>query len=92
MKSHTTKTRSTYRKVVFAGLSAAWIANHAEDKILIFDTTFLPIVEAVKDHLKTVKTFVIFAGADDMPENTFSAIAFDEWISGKPMTGRLHAS
>ena len=64
----------------------AWIANHAEDKVLIFDTTFLPIVEAVKDHLKTVKTFVIFAGADDMPENTLGAIAFDEGISGKPMT------
>ena len=27
----------------------AWIANHAEDKILIFDKTFLPIVEAIKD-------------------------------------------
>jgi len=64
----------------------AWIANHAEDKILIFDITFLPIVEAVKDHLKTVKTFVIFAGADDMPENSLGAIAFDEWISGKPLT------
>ncbi|MGB2574226.1 MAG: AMP-binding protein, partial [Henriciella sp.] len=37
----------------------AWIANHAEDKVLIFDTSFLPIVEQIKDQLKTVKTFVI---------------------------------
>lgn len=29
MKSHTAKTRSTYRKVVFAGLSAAWLAGLA---------------------------------------------------------------
>ena len=28
----------------------AWIANHAEDRILMFDTTFLPLVEAAKDH------------------------------------------
>jgi fatty-acyl-CoA synthase len=37
----------------------AWIANHAEDKVLVFDTTFLPIIEAIKDKLETVKTFVI---------------------------------
>ncbi|MEM9842458.1 MAG: AMP-binding protein, partial [Pseudomonadota bacterium] len=66
----------------------AWIANHAEDKVLIFDTTFLPIVEAIKDHLKTVKTFVIFAGEADMPENTLGAAAFDSWIAGKPLTAR----
>lgn len=61
----------------------AWIANHAEDKVLVFDTTFLPIVEAVKDHLTTVKTFVIYAGADDMPENSLGAVAFDLWIDGR---------
>jgi fatty-acyl-CoA synthase len=61
----------------------AWIANHAEDKVLIFDKTFLPIVEAIKDHLLTIKTFVIFAGADTMPENTLGAIAFDIWIDGR---------
>lgn len=61
----------------------AWIANHAEDKVLIFDKTFLPIVEAIKDHLLTVKTFVIYAGADTMPENTLGAIPFDIWIDGR---------
>lgn len=29
MKSHTSKSRSAYRKFVFAGLSAAWIAGLA---------------------------------------------------------------
>lgn len=61
----------------------AWICNHAEDKVLIFDTTFLPIVEAIKDSLETVKTFVIFASADDMPENSVGAVAFDMWIDGR---------
>ena len=61
----------------------AWIANHAEDKVLIFDKTFLPIVEAIKDHLQTVKTFVIYAGADTMPENSLGAIPFDIWIDGR---------
>ncbi len=62
----------------------AWIANHAEDKILIFDKTFLPIVESIRDRLETVKTFVIFAGADTMPENRLGAVAFDMWIDGRP--------
>ncbi len=61
----------------------AWIANHAEDKVLIFDKTFLPIVEAVKEHLHTIKTFVIFADQDTMPENTLGAVAFDMWIDGR---------
>lgn len=61
----------------------AWIANHAEDKVLIFDTTFLPIIEAIKDKLETVKTFVIFAGADDMPDNSVGAVAFDMWVDGR---------
>ncbi len=66
----------------------AWIANHAEDKVLIFDKTFLPIVEAIKDKLETVKTFVIFAGADTMPANTLGAIAFDIWIDGRNTNAR----
>jgi fatty-acyl-CoA synthase len=61
----------------------AWIANHADDKVLIFDKTFLPIVEAIKGSLLTVKTFVIYAGADTMPENTLGAIPFDIWIDGR---------
>lgn len=61
----------------------AWIANHAEDKVLIFDKTFLPIVEAIKGELKTIKTFVIFADKDTMPENSLGAVAFDLWIDGR---------
>jgi fatty-acyl-CoA synthase len=61
----------------------AWIANHAEDRVLIFDKTFLPIVQAIKDKLTTVDTFIIFAGADTMPENTLAAHAFDIWIDGR---------
>ncbi len=61
----------------------AWIANHAEDKVLIFDTTFLPIVEQIKDQLETVKTFVIFSDAASMPENSLGAVAFDLWTDGR---------
>ncbi|MEM7767434.1 MAG: long-chain-fatty-acid--CoA ligase [Pseudomonadota bacterium] len=61
----------------------AWIINDAEDRVLLFDKTFLPIVEAIKDKLETVKTFVIFAGQDTMPDNTLGAVAYDIWIDGR---------
>ena len=61
----------------------AWIANHAEDKVLIFDKTFLPIVEAIKGQLETVRTFVIYSDAETMPENSLGAIAFDLWVDGR---------
>ncbi|MEL6921678.1 MAG: long-chain-fatty-acid--CoA ligase [Pseudomonadota bacterium] len=61
----------------------AWIANHAEDKVLVFDKTFLPIVEAIKDKLETVETFVIYAGPDTMVENSVGATAYDLWIDGR---------
>ncbi len=62
----------------------AWIANHAEDKVLIFDTTFLPIVEAIKDKLETVRTFVILTDPENMPENSVGAVAYELWIDGRP--------
>jgi fatty-acyl-CoA synthase len=65
-----------------------WIANHAEDKVLIFDKTFLPIVEAVHDKFATIRTFVIFADRDTMPENKIGAIPFDVWIAGRATTTR----
>ena len=61
----------------------AWIINHAEDRVLIFDTTFLPIVEAIKDKIPTVEKFVIYAGPEDMPENSVRAVAYDLWIDGQ---------
>ncbi|MEM9668619.1 MAG: long-chain-fatty-acid--CoA ligase [Pseudomonadota bacterium] len=60
----------------------AWIANHAEDKVLVFDKTFLPIVEAVKDHLQTIKTFVIYCDEADLPENSVGAVAYESWLAG----------
>jgi acyl-CoA synthetase (AMP-forming)/AMP-acid ligase II len=45
----------------------AWIANHAEDKFLFFDMTFLPIVEGIAPHCKTVKSWFAMIDRDRMP-------------------------
>ena len=36
----------------------AWIANHAEDKVLFFDTTFAQLVEQIAPKLPSVELFV----------------------------------
>jgi fatty-acyl-CoA synthase len=47
-----------------------YIANHAEDQYLFFDLSFLPLIEAVAAHCKTVKAFVLMADRDRMPQET----------------------
>ena len=44
-----------------------YIADHAEDAVLFFDLTFLPLVEAVAERLKTVRHFVAMTDRAHMP-------------------------
>ncbi|HYD63491.1 MAG TPA: 3-(methylthio)propionyl-CoA ligase [Noviherbaspirillum sp.] len=46
----------------------AYIVNHAEDQYLFFDMTFLPLVESVAPHCKTVRGFVMMCDRDRMPK------------------------
>jgi acyl-CoA synthetase (AMP-forming)/AMP-acid ligase II len=48
----------------------AWIVEHAQDQVLCFDRTFLPLVEAVASRLTTVKHFVLMADRDQMRINS----------------------
>jgi acyl-CoA synthetase (AMP-forming)/AMP-acid ligase II len=47
-----------------------WIADHAEDRILFFDLSFLPLVEAIAHRVKTIKTFVALTDRAHMPATT----------------------
>ena len=45
----------------------AWIVNHAEDRALFFDLTFLPLIEAIAPLCKTVKRWVVLTDRAHMP-------------------------
>ncbi|MBT9596958.1 MAG: fatty-acid--CoA ligase [Vitreoscilla sp.] len=47
-----------------------WIADHAEDQILFFDLTFLPVIEAIASRVKTIRTFVAMTSRAHMPAST----------------------
>jgi fatty-acyl-CoA synthase len=48
----------------------AWIVNHAEDQILCFDMTFLPLIQAVHARCPTVKKWVALCDADKLPADS----------------------
>ncbi len=60
----------------------AWIANHAEDRILMTDLTFVPLLEALADKLPTIERYVVFTDAAHMPATKLkNAVPYEEWIA-----------
>jgi len=47
-----------------------YIADHAEDQVLFFDLTFLPLIEAVAGRVKTIKKFVAMTDRAHMPKES----------------------
>jgi 3-(methylthio)propionyl---CoA ligase len=47
-----------------------YIADHAEDQVLFFDMTFLPLIEAVASRVKTIKHFVAMTDRAHMPASS----------------------
>ena len=63
-----------------------WIANHAEDQVLCFDMSFLPIVQAVHARCTTIKHYIAMCDADKLPADTGipGLISYEAWIGQQP--------
>ena len=63
-----------------------WIANHAEDVVLCFDMSFLPIVKAIHANCTTVKHFVALCDAAALPADTGipGLVSYEAWIGAQP--------
>jgi 3-(methylthio)propionyl---CoA ligase len=66
----------------------AWIANHAEDQVLCFDLTFLPLVQAVHARCPTIRQYVALCDADKLPQDSGvpNLVSYESWIGGQPTT------
>ena len=64
----------------------AWIANHAEDTVLCFDMSFLPIIKAIHGKCTTVKHFIALCDADKLPADSGipGLLSYEAWIAGQP--------
>jgi fatty-acyl-CoA synthase len=54
----------------------AYIANHAEDRVLIYDAAFQPIVDRMKPHWTTIAHYICFDSDTHAP-------AFEDWIGAE---------
>src|SRR6185369_309939 len=61
-----------------------WIADHAEDQVLFFDLTFLPLIEAIASRVKTIKAFVAMTDRAHMPVDSKvpNLLCYEELIDG----------
>jgi fatty-acyl-CoA synthase len=60
----------------------AWIANHAEDQVLCFDMSFLPLVQAVHAKCPTIQRYVALCDADKLPADTGipNLVSYEAWM------------
>ncbi|MCY1170713.1 3-methylmercaptopropionyl-CoA ligase [compost metagenome] len=63
----------------------AWIANHAEDQVLCFDLSFLPLVQAVHGRCPTIKHYIAMCDADKLPQDSGipNLISYESWIGAQ---------
>ena len=57
-----------------------YIANHAGDRVLCFDLSFVKLVEAIAPRLRSVETFVCLTDAAHLPPSTLPLVAYEDWI------------
>ena len=59
----------------------AYIANHAEDRVLFFDLTFVPLIEKLAPALKTIEHFVLLTDRDHMPRSSVTLLCYEDLIA-----------
>ncbi len=59
-----------------------WIVNHAEDRVMLADLTFIPLLEKLADKLPTIERYVVLTDAAHMPQTVLrNAVPYEEWIA-----------
>lgn len=63
----------------------AWIASHAEDQVLCFDATFLPLVQAIHGKCPTIRQYVMLCDSGKVPRDTGipNLVGYEDWIGGQ---------
>ncbi|WP_366922025.1 long-chain fatty acid--CoA ligase [Metallumcola ferriviriculae] len=61
----------------------AYVINHGEDKVIFVDKDLVPLAEAVKEKLTTVKHFVVMSDTEELPASHLSPAASYEALLSK---------
>lgn len=64
-----------------------FIINHAEDQWVFTDPMFVPLLEALKSQLPSVRGYVVMTSSDQMPETSLDNVhCYETFIEGQPDT------
>jgi fatty-acyl-CoA synthase len=59
-----------------------WIINHAEDRVMFVDLTFVPLMEKLAGRLPTIERYIVLTDAAHMRPTTLrNAVSYEEWIA-----------
>ncbi|CTQ63486.1 long-chain fatty acid--CoA ligase [Roseibium album] len=62
-----------------------YIINHAQDRIIFCDTTFVPIIEKLRDQLPNDLRVVIMTDRQHMPQTSMEdVLCYEELLEGQP--------
>jgi acyl-CoA synthetase (AMP-forming)/AMP-acid ligase II len=66
-----------------------YIINHAADRCLCFDLSFLPLIERLAPRLESVRTFVVLTDPQHMPPTSpLDLICYEAWLASHPPLAR----
>jgi fatty-acyl-CoA synthase len=59
-----------------------WVINHAEDRMVLADLTFVPLLEQLADKLPNIERYIVLTDAAHMPQTALrNAVAYETWIA-----------
>jgi fatty-acyl-CoA synthase len=60
----------------------AWIINHAEDRVIMTDVTFLPLLEKIANRIPTIERTIVYCDAAHMPATSLrNAVPYEDWLA-----------
>jgi len=72
--AHTVNPRLFHEQITY-------IINHAEDRVLFLDTTFVPLLEKIAPQLKTLERLVVLTDREHMPNSALDLTCYEELIA-----------
>ena len=58
-----------------------WIMNHARDRAVFVDLSFLPIIEKIAGSVETLRQIIVLTDKANMPETKLpNVVAYEQWL------------
>nr|WP_219845912.1 long-chain-fatty-acid--CoA ligase [Emcibacter nanhaiensis] len=61
-----------------------YIINHAEDRMILTDVTFVPLLEKLQEHLPTVEKYIVMTDRAHMPDTSLhGALCYEDLLAAE---------